>query len=105
MSIKAYANRDEQNYDLASLVVPHFGVVPAPFDSPMRLLGERYDLEAQHTLAPTSTTRLVWGAGVRIDRFTSRFFFNSDQASPSARATCSPTWNGGPAPGGFSTAA
>lgn len=80
LSIKAYANRDEQNYDLASLVVPHFGVVPAPFDSPMRLLGERYDLEAQHTLAPTSTTRLVWGAGVRIDRFTSRFFFNSDQA-------------------------
>lgn len=30
-------------------------------------LGTRHELEGQHTLAPTETTRLVWGAGHRLD--------------------------------------
>lgn len=79
VAVKFYANRDSQNFDLSRLVRPDFGVVPTPFRSPLRLVGERYDLEAQHTLAPAKNARLVWGGGLRLDRFASRFHFNSDR--------------------------
>lgn len=79
LSIKAYANRDEQSFDLTKLIVLNAPlVVPDPYNKPIRLVGERYDLEAQHTFIPSATTRVVWGGGVRLDRFTSRLYFNTD---------------------------
>ncbi len=79
VSVKAYANRDVQNFDLSDLITlrPPL-VVPYPYTKPLQLVGERYDLEAQHIFAPSATTRVVWGGAMRLDRFTSRLYFNTD---------------------------
>lgn len=35
-------------------------------------LGTRHEIEGQHTLSPSATTRLVWGAGYRLDSMSSQ---------------------------------
>jgi len=88
LSAKFYASRDEQRLDLSPLLkqinttLGGFPITlepPYPLNSPMQLTGERYDLELQHSMAPSNTTRLVWGGGMRLDRFASQFYLNSDK--------------------------
>jgi iron complex outermembrane receptor protein len=88
LSLKAYASRDEQNLDLSALLrdpkvtiagLPFYLEVPYPLNSPQRLVAERYDVELQHAFAPTSSTRLVWGGGARLDRFSSTYYLNSTE--------------------------
>lgn len=43
------------------------------------VMTERYDLEAQHTFAPSATTRLAWGGGLRLDRTRSELFLGTDE--------------------------
>ncbi|HET7775851.1 MAG TPA: TonB-dependent receptor plug domain-containing protein, partial [Azospira sp.] len=82
LSVKFYTNRDVQNFDISQLVKMRGAYaafqVPFPLNAPQELLNERYDLEVQHSFAPTERTRVVWGGGSRTDRFASRLFLNSD---------------------------
>lgn len=81
-SAKFYVNRDEQSFDFSQQVrlMGNYSIlqVPFPLNRPQRLMGERYDLELQHSFAPSHTTRLVWGGGARVDHFASRLYLNSD---------------------------
>ncbi len=88
LSLKAYASRDEQNVDLSALLkdpqvtiggFPFYLEVPSPLDTAQRLVAERYDVELQHAFAPTYSTRLVWGGGARLDRFSSAYYLNSTE--------------------------
>lgn len=88
LSLKAYASRDEQNVDLSALLkdpqvtisgFPFYLEVPSPLNSTQRLVAERYDVELQHAFAPTYSTRLVWGGGARLDRFSSAYYLNSTE--------------------------
>lgn len=82
VSVKFYANRDAQSFDISQLVkmAGDYAIfqVPFPLNGAQQLVGERYDLEVQHSFTPSTSTRLVWGGGTRLDRFTSRLYLNSD---------------------------
>ncbi len=69
--------RNEEGYLTAPLPLPPpLGPAQVPVDLTAR--EERYDLEAQHTLAPHPDVRLAWGAGARLDRVRSQSWFNTD---------------------------
>lgn len=71
VSVRFYTNRDAVRFDLGN------PSLPSPLEQPVLMWAERYDLEAQHTLAPTETTRLVWGAGARVDKVSSLLYLGS----------------------------
>lgn len=81
LSVKAYFNRDAQSFDISKLavVVPAYLGMPFPMSGPQELVGERYDVEVQHNFALGQTARVVWGGSLRLDRFTSRMYFNTDK--------------------------
>lgn len=72
ISIQAYHNYDKSDdFVVSADLRPLFNPIPLPtprikFNNDV--VTERYDLEAQHTFAPSNTTRLVWGAGLRMDQ-------------------------------------
>lgn len=39
---------------------------------------ERFDLEMEHTLSPTESSRLVWGMGIRQDRLKGKYLLSHD---------------------------
>lgn len=78
--IQAYHSYDVsddhvRSADLSFLPVPLLNPRLA-FDH--EVMTERYDLEAQHTFAPSATTRLAWGGGLRLDRTRSEVFLGTD---------------------------
>ncbi|HJW02647.1 MAG TPA: TonB-dependent receptor [Azospira sp.] len=74
VSVRFYTNRDAMGFDLGN------PTLPAPLNEPVTMWAERYDLEAEHTLAPSATTRLVWGAGARVDRVSSLLYLGRSDA-------------------------
>lgn len=81
VSLRFFHNRDVFDLDLGgrigTTVFPPLVLdAPAPLDSPLRHVAERYDLEFQHHFSPSASTRLVWGGGTRRDRVHSRLYFN-----------------------------
>ena len=78
-SLQAYHSRDESDDFLASADLT--GVVPILVDPRIMrnhdVVTDRYDIEAQHTFAPTASTRLAWGGSVRLDRTKAPFFLGT----------------------------
>ena len=78
-SLQAYHSRDESDDFLASADLT--GVVPILVDPRIMrnhdVVTDRYDIEAQHTFAPTASTRLAWGGSIRLDRTKAPFFLGT----------------------------
>jgi iron complex outermembrane receptor protein len=79
--LQAYHSRDlSDDHVISADLTPIFGGIllnpRLSFDHDV--MTERYDLEAQHTFAPTASTRLVWGGSVRLDRARSKLFLGTD---------------------------
>lgn len=78
-SLQAYHSRDESDDFLASADLT--GVVPILVNPRilrnLDVVTDRYDIEAQHTFAPTASTRLAWGGSVRLDRTKAPLFLGT----------------------------
>lgn len=82
LSLRFFHSRDTFEQNLRGLIgTTTFGIftlgAPAPLDRPISHVAERYDLELQHIFSPSASTRLVWGAGTRVDQAKSDLYFNS----------------------------
>lgn len=76
--VRYFTNRDAMSFDEANAVTTVPGLaVPSPLTGPIQMVAERHDLEAQHTFAPSATTRLVWGGGLRRDAVSSQLFLGT----------------------------
>lgn len=78
-SLQAYHSRDESDDFLASADLT--GVVPILVNPRILrnndVVTDRYDIEAQHTFAPTASTRLAWGGSLRLDRTKAPLFLGT----------------------------
>lgn len=82
LSLRFFHSRDTFRQDLRGMIgTTAFAAftlgVPAPLDRPLSHVAERYDLELQHIFSPSADTRLVWGAGARLDQAKSALYFAS----------------------------
>lgn len=71
IQLQAYHSRDKSEDHVVSANLED--LFPVPLLAPRiqfnnNVTTERYDIEGQHTFAPTPTTRAVWGAGLRMDQ-------------------------------------
>ena len=66
-----FHNWHEHQYETVNLPPPVRVYVPLDVST------ERYDLELQHRIRPTSNTRLVWGVNSRVDRVNSDLLFTT----------------------------
>lgn len=85
-SLRFFHNRDRfdensgrliQNEQFVYKGIPVTLGVPAPLDGPLRHVAERYDLEAQHSLALGERVRMVWGGGLRHDAVSSPLYMGT----------------------------
>lgn len=81
IQLQAYHSRDKSEDPVVSdNLQPLF---PVPLLNPRirvdnEVTTERYDLEGQHTFAPSPSMRAVWGAGLRMDQTRAPFLLGSD---------------------------
>ena len=78
--LQAYHSREESDDFMESADLT--SVVPVPLVNPRLLqdhdvVTDRYDIEAQHTFAPTVSTRMAWGGSMRLDRTRAPFFLGT----------------------------
>ena len=59
---------------------------------------ERYDVEFQHRVRPSANTRLVWGAGLRLDRLRGSGCWEGMISSMTSDSACSEISSGDPGP-------
>lgn len=82
--LQAYHTREESNDFMATADLndalppptPPILVEPRIFRD-HDVVTDRYDIEAQHSFAPTAQTRLVWGGSWRVDRTRAPFFLGT----------------------------
>ena len=71
ISVQAYHSYDKSDDDVVSAdLQPIFFPIPLltpRLTFPNDITTERYDLEVQHSFSPGTSTRLVWGGGLRTD--------------------------------------
>lgn len=79
--LQAYHTREESNDFMSTADLND--ALPAPILVEPRIfrdhdvVTDRYDIEAQHSFAPTAQTRLVWGGSWRMDRTRAPFFLGT----------------------------
>jgi iron complex outermembrane receptor protein len=86
--LQAYHAYDKSDDHIVSIDLS--SILPAPFlpflvtpklNFNHDVTTERYDIEAQHTFAPTANTRVAWGGSLRLDRAESPLFLDENDNS------------------------
>lgn len=93
--VQAYHNLDDHIEEMNLELGPPLNIL-VPYDQNYR--AERYDVEFQHTLAPTEGVYLAWGGSLRRDEVvTARYVINSAIKIRTERAFVNASWDLGDA--------
>lgn len=78
LSVQLYHNylSNKEGFVTPPIDLGPFGIVTVPVNFDART--ERYDVELQRVMSPSTTERYVWGAGGRFDKAHSNTFFGPD---------------------------